>query len=102
MTSVRILPRAFGPPAVNGWIGSLFDPMHRDETVTRLLEADDSYIDQLGNVARALDRPSPEHLEELYAALRLVLTYQHVEKSVDVVVDPMGDRVDKVCVRGGT
>lgn len=76
--------------------------MHRDETVTRLLEADDSYIDQLGNVARALDRASPEHLKELYAALRLVLTYHHVEKTVDVEVDPMADRVDKVCVRGGT
>lgn len=29
-------------PHVNRWIGSLFDPIHRAETITTLLEADDS------------------------------------------------------------
>jgi hypothetical protein len=62
----------------------------------------ESYIDQLGDVAGALDRATPEHLEELYASLRLVLTYHHVERSVDVEIDPMADRLEKVCVRGGT
>ncbi|WP_410791100.1 hypothetical protein [Kribbella sp. C-35] len=41
-----------------------------------------------------------QHLGELYASLRLVLAYHHVERGVDVEVDPMGERVEK-SVRGG-
>ncbi|MEV5961490.1 hypothetical protein AB0L70_06975 [Kribbella sp. NPDC051952] len=41
-------------------------------------------------------------MSELYASLRLSLTYHHVEQILDVEVDPMADRVDKVRVRGGT
>lgn len=61
-----------------------------------------AYLDQLGGMASALDRAEPQELSELYALLRLSLTYHHIEQIVDVEVDPMGDRVDKVCVRGGT
>ncbi|MEV0799923.1 recombinase family protein [Kribbella sp. NPDC050281] len=161
-------------PAVNRWIGSLFDPVHRHQTVTTLLEADDSadrqlervqqlrervaaaeaamerlrraldagwdpdelreqynaaasekrsaeamlsaasgehgisheelesYIDQLGDVATALDRADPEQLGSLYASLRLALTYHHAEQTVDIEIDPLADRVDKYRVRGGT
>ncbi len=53
-------------------------------------------------MAQALDRAEPEHLSELYSALRLSLTYHHAEQVVDVEVDPLADRVDKLRVRGGT
>ncbi|TCC30686.1 hypothetical protein [Kribbella speibonae] len=160
-------------PKINRWIGSLFDPIHRAQTVQTLLEADDSaerareqserlrdrvaaaetvmkklrkaleagwdpvelreqynsaasdkraaesalaaardqtgisraeleaYLDQLGDMT-ALDRAEPEDLAELYASFRLSLTYNHTEQIVDVEVDPIGDRVDKLRVRGGT
>jgi DNA invertase Pin-like site-specific DNA recombinase len=161
-------------PAVNVWIGSLFDPLHRDETVMALMEADDSAdrqlervrelqdrvaaaqvamarlqraldagwdpaelreqynaavsekrsaeaelvasptgralgrteletcIDQLGDVGLALNQADPEELTELYASLRLTLTYHHAKQIVDVEIDPLSDRVDKYRVRGGT
>jgi ribulose kinase len=50
----------------------------------------------------ALDRADPEELAELYASLRLALAYHHAERIVDVEVDPIGDRVDELRVRGGT
>lgn len=156
------------------WIGSLFDPVHREATITALLAADDSadrvlehvhtlrsrvaaaevvmeklqralnagwdptelreqynaavaekraaeaglaevpqerglsredlesYIDQLGDVGRALNTAEPEELSELYSSLRLALTYDHVEQKLDVEVDPLADRVVKSRVRGGT
>jgi hypothetical protein len=28
-------------PQINRWSGALFDPIHRNETITALLEADD-------------------------------------------------------------
>jgi hypothetical protein len=59
-------------------------------------------IISLGDMARALDRAEPEQLAELYAALRLSLTYHHAEQIIDVEVDPLADRVDKYRVRGGT
>jgi hypothetical protein len=59
-------------------------------------------LDQLGDMAKALDKADPEELSQLYASLRLSLTYCHIEQIVDVEVDPMGDRVDKYRVRGGT
>ncbi|MEV0788706.1 recombinase family protein [Kribbella sp. NPDC050459] len=62
----------------------------------------EAYVDQLGDIATALDRADPDELSELYASFRLTLTYHHVEQSVDVEVDPLGDRVDKLRVRGGT
>lgn len=34
------LPEDLVTPAVNRWIGQLFDPVKRDETVTTLLAAD--------------------------------------------------------------
>jgi hypothetical protein len=161
-------------PAIDRWIGQLFDPLHRQVTINTLLEADDSsaryeghlaqlrdriaaadvamgqlrraldagwdpaalreqynaaaaekrsaeaaftqtprgevlnrqeletYIDQLGDIAQALDRAEPEERSQLYASLRLSLIYHHVDQIVDVEVDPLADRVDKYCVRGGT
>lgn len=161
-------------PAVNRWIGQVFDPLNRDETVKTLLAAGDSsdrhlrhvavqrdriaaaevamerlrrafdagwdpaelreqynaaaaekrsaekalaatqndqgmsrqelesHVDRLGDLTRALDRADREQLTELYAALRLSLRYDHIEKTVDVEVDPLADRVAKLCVRGGT
>jgi hypothetical protein len=53
-------------------------------------------------VSQALDRAEADELSQRYAALRLSLTYHHVEQIVDVEVDPVVDRVDKYRVRGGT
>ena len=47
-------------------------------------------------------RQRGQEMSELYASLRWPLTYHHVEQILDVEVDPMGDRVDKHRVRGGT
>ncbi|WP_202867430.1 recombinase family protein [Kribbella pittospori] len=161
-------------PAINRWIGSLFDAVHRAETIEALLAEDDgedhrsghvedlrgrvraakitmdrvrkaldagwdpvelreqynaaaaekrvaekalaslptqvtitrsqleTWIDELGDIGAALNASSPEELNQLYGSLRLSLTYYHADQTVDVEVDPLGDRVDKVCVRGGT
>jgi hypothetical protein len=62
----------------------------------------EAHVDQLGDVARALDSAEPEELSELYSSLRLSLIYHYTEQTVDVEVDPMADRVDKYRVRGGT
>lgn len=62
----------------------------------------EAYIDQLGDMARALDRAEPEERSQLYGALRLSLVYHHVDQIVDVEVDPLADRVVKSRVRGGT
>jgi hypothetical protein len=51
-----------------------------------------------GQVNATLDQAEPEELSELYASLRLSLTYLHIEQ----IVDPLVDRVDKLRVRGGT
>ncbi|GAB2652066.1 hypothetical protein [Kribbella swartbergensis] len=71
-----------------------------DQGISR--EELESLIDRLGDMAQALDRADREQLAELYAAMRLTLRYDHVEKTVDVEVDPLADRVDKLRVRGGT
>ncbi|WP_410790969.1 recombinase family protein [Kribbella sp. C-35] len=161
-------------PRINRWIGSLFDPMHRDDTIATLLESDDSadrarehvervrdrvaaaetvmeklrraldagwdpvelrdqynaavaekrsaevalaaapddsglsrgdleaFVDQLGDIGAALDVAEPQELSELYASLRLSLRYHHIKQTVDVEVDPLADRVNKLRVRGGT
>jgi hypothetical protein len=161
-------------PAVNRWIGRLFDPAHRDATLDALHQADDTaehhrtqmrnlqdrvaaaqatmsrlrraleagwdptelreqynaavaekraaesalttapretslsrqelavVVDSLGDMTRALERAEPRQLAELYASLRLSMTYHHAERTVDVEVDPLADRVDKLRVRGGT
>ncbi|WP_432874838.1 hypothetical protein ACQPYH_22925 [Kribbella sp. CA-245084] len=60
------------------------------------------YVDQLGDIASALDNAGPEELSELYSSLRLSLTYDHREQTVDLEVDPLADRVDKYRVRGAT
>ncbi|MEV5961459.1 hypothetical protein AB0L70_06820 [Kribbella sp. NPDC051952] len=60
------------------------------------------WIDELGDLGAALNSANPEELNRLYGALRLSLRYHHANQTVDVEVDPMGDRVDKACVRGGT
>lgn len=62
----------------------------------------EAMIDGLGDMARALDGAGPEELAELYAGLRLSLTYHHTKQIVDVEVDPLADRVAKLRVRGGT
>ncbi|MDX6283000.1 MAG: hypothetical protein QOH03_4071 [Kribbellaceae bacterium] len=62
----------------------------------------EGYVDQLGDMARALERAEPEERSQLYGALRLSLVYHHVDQIVDVEVDPLADRVDKLRVRGGT
>jgi hypothetical protein len=54
-----------------------------------------------GDIGAALNAANPEELNELYGSLRLSLKYHHADQTVDVEVDPMGDRVDKVCVRRG-
>jgi hypothetical protein len=56
----------------------------------------------LPDMAQALDRAASEDLAELYAPLRLSLTYHHAEQVVDVAVDALADRVAKLRVRGGT
>lgn len=60
------------------------------------------YVDQFGDISRALDTAEPEELIELYSSLRLPLTHHHVEQIVEVEVDPLADRVDKYRVRGAT
>ena len=45
------------------------------------------------------ERTSPGKVE---LALRLSLKHHHADQPVDVEIDPMGDRLDKVCVRGRT
>ncbi|GAA0946545.1 recombinase family protein [Kribbella koreensis] len=62
----------------------------------------EGYVDQLGDMARALERAEPEERSQLYGALRLSLVYHHVDQILDVEVDPLADRVDKLRVRGGT
>ncbi|TCC32650.1 hypothetical protein E0H75_42680 [Kribbella capetownensis] len=70
-----------------------------EETVSR--EELLTIIDELGDMAHALDRAHPKDLAELCAALHLSLTYHHTEQIVDVEVDPLADRVAKLRVRGG-
>ena len=41
-------------------------------------------IDSLGDVTGVLHRAELDELEELYAALRLEMTYHHEERAVDV------------------
>ena len=53
----------------------------------------EAYLDQLGNVARGLDRAEPEELAELYSSLRLSLTYYHGEQIAEIEVDPAGPTV---------
>ncbi|HEX3589664.1 MAG TPA: recombinase family protein, partial [Pseudonocardiaceae bacterium] len=57
-------------------------------------------IDSLGDVTSMLHRAELGELEELYAALRLEMTYHHEERAVDVRIQPA--RRDSECVRGGT
>jgi hypothetical protein len=59
-------------------------------------------VDELGDIETALNAANPDDLGQLYRSLRLSLTYHHIDQRVDVTVDPMADRVDKVCVRGRT
>ncbi|WP_132210328.1 recombinase family protein [Kribbella steppae] len=58
-------------------------------------------VDQLTDVARALDRANRDDLAELYEALRLRVEYDHRTRVAEVSVTP-APRVDSVCVRGGT
>ncbi|MGH3905431.1 MAG: hypothetical protein ACRDTE_14765 [Pseudonocardiaceae bacterium] len=68
---------------------------------TALTEADVyAMIDYLGDVGHALSQADPARLEELYAALRLDMTYDAEARVVDVTVRP-GRRGSKR-VRGGT
>jgi hypothetical protein len=62
----------------------------------------ETYVARLGSVARALDTAALEELSELYSSLRWSLTYHHSEQIVEVEVEPLADRIDKYCVRGGT
>jgi hypothetical protein len=43
-------------PAVNRWIGQLFDPLHRETTITTLLASDDSADRRQGRVRELQDR----------------------------------------------
>ena len=52
--------------------------------------------------AKAVKSAEPEELCELYSSLRLALVYNRVERSRDAEVDPLIDRVVKVCARGAT
>ncbi|WP_405059044.1 hypothetical protein OG474_40855 [Kribbella sp. NBC_01505] len=68
--------------------------LSRDQLVT--------YVDELGDVGRALDAAGPAELSGLYEGLRLSLTYNYADQMVGVEIDPLGDRVAKYRVRGGT
>lgn len=57
-------------------------------------------IDSLGDVTSMLHRAELDELEELYAAIRLEMTYHHEERAVDVRIQPA--RRDSERVRGGT
>jgi hypothetical protein len=72
----------------------------RDEDLSR--QEIETIIDGLGDIGQALDRAEAADLADLYASLRLSLTYHHAEQIVDVKVDPTADRVDEYRVRGGT
>lgn len=43
----------------------------------------ETYVDQLGDISRALDAAEPEELSELYSSLRLSLTYHHMKQIVE-------------------
>ncbi|MGY4765850.1 hypothetical protein ACXC9Q_02900 [Kribbella sp. CWNU-51] len=58
-------------------------------------------VDQLGDIARALDRANPRELAELYDALRLMVDCDHRTRAAEVSITP-APRVDSVGVRGGT
>lgn len=62
----------------------------------------EAYVDRLGDVAQALNSAELEELSEIYSSPRLSLTYHHTGQIVDVEVDPLADREDKLRVRGGT
>jgi hypothetical protein len=49
-----------------------------------------------------LNQADPGELAELYASLRLALTYDHAKQIIDVEIDLLAARVDIYCVRGGT
>jgi len=57
-------------------------------------------IDSLGDVTRVLRRAELDELAQLYAAIRLDMTYHHEDRAIAVrVAPPVGD---SACVRGGT
>jgi hypothetical protein len=58
-------------------------------------------VDSLGDMAKALGRAEPTDVADHHASLRLSMTYHHMERVVDVAVDPVGDRVDKFVSEGG-
>lgn len=58
-------------------------------------------IDSLGDVTRVLHRAELDELTELYAALRLEMTYHHEDRAIAVSVSPTPVGVS-ACVRGGT
>ncbi|HEY3561470.1 MAG TPA: hypothetical protein VGL05_28595 [Kribbella sp.] len=62
----------------------------------------EAFVDQLDDMTTASNTAEPLKLSELDASLRLSLTYHHIEQTLDVEVDPIGDRADKLRVRGGT
>jgi DNA invertase Pin-like site-specific DNA recombinase len=57
-------------------------------------------VKSLGDVTSILHRAEPDELTDLYAALRLEMTYDHQERAVDLYVSPMGRVSERV--RGGT
>jgi hypothetical protein len=66
-----------------------------------LTEADIyAMIDYLGDVGHALNQADPAQLEELYAALRLDMTYDAEARAVDVTIRP--GRRGNARVRGPT
>jgi hypothetical protein len=58
-------------------------------------------VDQLGDIARALDRANRRDLAELYDALRLAVDYDHCTRVAEVSITP-APRVDSVCPRRNT
>jgi hypothetical protein len=57
-------------------------------------------VDYLGDLGRALNGADPDKLEDLYAALRLEMTYHAHERAVDVTIRPARRGSERV--RGGT
>jgi hypothetical protein len=56
-------------PHINRWIGSLFDPIHRSQTITALLQADDSADKLRDQIERLRDRVAAAVMEKLRKAL---------------------------------
>ena len=89
-------------PAINRWIGTLFDPVNREETVTTLLQGDDSGERQLEHMRLLQDRVAAAEVAIVRLRRALDAGWDPAELREQYNAAPLADRVDKCCVRGGT